>query len=115
MLLKLKTTEADLQRNQAERIVAVNPSLSFNALTTKLKKKGIDALIINAVVIFDANQEIGNALLAIESKHKMIRAKNTHEYRQKLFNFLRNRGFDGESIKTALTEFISNQENSERF
>ena len=109
--MKLETTTADLQRNQADRIISINPSLSCNALKNKLKKKGIDTSIINEAVIFDADQEIENALLAIESKHKTIRAKNTHEYRQKLFNFLRSREFDGECIKVALTQFISNREN----
>lgn len=109
--MKLETTTADLQRNQADRIISINPSLSCNALKNKLKKKGIDASVINEVVIFDADQEIENALLAIESKHKTIRAKNTHEYCQKLFNFLRSREFDGECIKVALTQFISNREN----
>ena len=73
--MKLETTTADLQRNQAHRIVAINPSLSCNSLKNKLKKKGIDTSIINEAVIFDADQEIENALLAIESKHKTIRAK----------------------------------------
>ena len=109
--MKLETTTADLQRNQAHRVVAINPSLSCNALKNKLKKKGIDTSIINEAVIFDADKEIANALLAIESKHKTIRAKNIHEYRQKLFNFLRSREFDGECIKVALTQFLSNQEN----
>jgi len=111
VLLKLETTEADLQRNQADRIVSINPSLSCNALKNKLKKKGIDTSIINEAVIFDVDKEIANALLAIESKHKTIRAKNIHEYRQKLFSFLRSREFDGECIKTALTQFFSNKEN----
>ena len=111
MLLKLETTEAQLQHNQAERIVSVNQYISCNALKNKLKKKGIDTSIINEAVIFDANKEIANALLAIESKHKTIRAKNIHEYRQKLFSFLRTREFDGECIKTALTQFFSNKEN----
>ena len=106
--MKLETTTADLQRNQADRIVSINPSLSCNALKNKLKKKGIDTSIINEAVIFDADKEIANALLAIESKHKTIRAKNAHEYRHKLFNFLRSRGFDGECVKTALTQFLSN-------
>ena len=109
--MKLETTTADLQRNQAHRIVAINPSLSCNSLKNKLKKKGIDTSIINEAVIFDADQEIANALLAIESKHKTISAKNIHEYRQKLFSFLRSREFDGECIKTALTQFFSNKEN----
>ena len=56
-------------------------------------------------------QEIAKKMKKFHIFQAYRKVTNIHEYRQKLFNFLRSKEFDAECIKVALTQFLSNQEN----
>ena len=103
------STNIDIKRDKAKRLIESNKKLSHFEVSKKLLKQGLSRDEIKELNIVDQNNEINKAKNLIVNKYPKTKAKNEYEKKQKIKKYLFSKGFSFDHINKALDIYMKEQ------